>query len=87
MKNKNNKNVSLVENMNITDIWDVTEDDLIRVKNQIQRVEDDLDVKHKGQYCDYQIVDDLFPELTDVEKVKIFVYGQWIYQRMYKDLP
>lgn len=83
---KNRKNVSIVNDKNITDIWNVDLKDLDRLKNKIHSIEKNLDKNHKGIYFDYQIIDDLFADLSDIDKATIFVYGQWIHHRMYKDL-
>ncbi|MFO8077678.1 MAG: hypothetical protein R6U21_03440 [Thermoplasmatota archaeon] len=86
MNMKKRKDVSIVDDRNITDIWDVDEQDVNRLKNKIHSIEEKLDMAHKGIYFDFQIIDDLFPDLSDIEKATIFVYGQWIHHRMYKDL-
>lgn len=80
------KNIAIVDDKNITDIWNVNQQDLNLLKKKIHSIEHNLDRNHNGTYFDYQIIDDLFPGLSDIEKATIFVYGQWIHHRMYKDL-
>lgn len=86
MRSRNRKNISVIDERDITDIWDITNDDLLEIKDQLHRIDSDLDVRHGGKYYDYQIVDDLFDDLSDVQKAKIFIYGQWIHHRMYKKI-
>ncbi|HMA83107.1 MAG TPA: hypothetical protein VKP59_02640 [Candidatus Thermoplasmatota archaeon] len=68
----------------ITDVWNVSKEDLKKINDTIITLEDDLNNKHKGQYFDYQLVDDFFQGLPDIEKAMIFIYGQLVHERFYK---
>jgi stress-induced morphogen len=68
----------------ITDVWNVSKEDLKKINDTIITLEDDLNNKHKGQYFDYQLVDDFFQGLSDIEKAMIFIYGQLVHERFYK---
>ena len=68
----------------ITDVWNVSKEDLKKINDTILTLEDDLNSKHKGHYFDYQIVDDFFQGLPDIEKAMIFIYGQLVHERFYK---
>ena len=72
-------------NRDITEIWNVKKGDLKKINEKMFHVEDGLHGKHNGRYYDYQIVDGLFPKLPDIEKAKIFVYGQWVHERIYRN--
>ena len=68
----------------ITDVWNISKNDLKNINETILNLEDDLNNKHKGRYFDYQLVDDFFQGLPDIEKAMIFVYGQMVHERFYK---
>lgn len=68
----------------ITDVWNVTDSELKKINETMLLLEDKLHRKHKGHYFDYQLVDDFFQGLSDVEKAMIFVYGQLVHDRIYK---
>jgi hypothetical protein len=77
-------NTSMNEIKDITDIWNVSKDDLKKINDTIIHLENDLHDKHKGHYFDYQLVDDFFQGLPDIEKAMIFIYGQLVHERIYK---
>ena len=68
---------------NITDIWKVTSRDIKDIHKNLLSLENELMHKHKGKYFDYQLVDNLFPNLSDIEKAMIFLYGQWVHKQFY----
>lgn len=68
----------------ITDVWNVSKEDLKNINKTIMNLEDNLSSKHRGNYFDYQLVDDFFEDLPDIEKAMIFVYGQIVHERFYK---
>lgn len=82
MKLIDNQNPSISKD--ITDVWNVSKDDLKNINNTLKQLEDDLNDKHKGHYFDYQLVDDFFQGLPDIEKAMIFIYGQLVHERIYK---
>jgi hypothetical protein len=69
----------------ITDVWNVSKEELMKIYEKLLYLEDNLNVEHKGQYFDYQIVEDFFPKYSDLEKAMIFLYGQWVHDRFYKN--
>lgn len=71
-------------NSDITDVWDISKQDLKKINETIISVETRLDKKHQGHYFDYQLVDDYFQGLSDLEKAMIFVYGQLVHEHIYK---
>ncbi|MFO8077112.1 MAG: hypothetical protein R6U21_00505 [Thermoplasmatota archaeon] len=77
-------NPSDVHQQDITDVWDVSKQELNKINEIIISIEDSLHKKHKGHYFDYQLVDDFFQGLSDTEKAMIFVYGQLVHERIYK---
>ncbi len=77
-------NSSDVHQQDITDVWDVSKQELNKINKIIISIEDNLHKKHKGHYFDYQLVDDFFQGLSDTEKAMIFVYGQLVHERIYK---
>lgn len=68
----------------ITDVWNVSKQDLKKINETMISLENKLDKEHQGHYFDYQLVDDFFNGLSDVEKAMIFVYGQLVHERIYK---
>ena len=73
------------DNSDITDVWDISKQDLKKINETIISVETRLDKKHQGHYFDYQLVDDYFQGLSDLEKAMIFVYGQLVHEHIYKN--
>ena len=76
--------MSKIEIDNITDVWNVSRNDLTIIHENLQTIENELMKKHKGKYFDYQLLDNLFPEYSDTEKALIFLYGQWVHEQFYK---
>ncbi|MDG6219655.1 MAG: hypothetical protein QCI00_09490 [Candidatus Thermoplasmatota archaeon] len=68
----------------ITDVWDVSKDQLKKINESISSLEHHLHKKYRGHYFDYQIVDDFFKDHSDLEKAMIFIYGQLVFERVYK---
>lgn len=82
MKSPTNQND--LKHQDITDVWDVSTQELTKISEIIISIEDSLHKKHKGHYFDYQLVDDFFQGHSDIEKAMIFVYGQLVHDRIYK---
>jgi stress-induced morphogen len=68
----------------ITDVWNITDSELKKINETMISLENNLQQEHQGHYFDYQLVDDFFQGLSDVEKAMIFVYGQLVHDRIYK---
>ena len=68
----------------ITDVWNISKQDLIKINENMISLENKLHEKHQGHYFDYQLVDNFFNELSDFEKAMIFVYGQLVHEHIYK---
>ena len=71
-------------NSDITDVWNISKNDLKQINESMLSLENSLHEKHKGHYFDYQLVDDFFKGLTDLEKAMVFVYGQLVHDKIYK---
>jgi hypothetical protein len=56
------------ENHNITDVWNVSSKDIIKIHEELIESENNLMMKHQGHYFDYQLIDDLFSDYSDMEK-------------------
>lgn len=84
---KNNDQLPIDSNgaKDVTDVWDISKEELKKINDTILHLEDNLHDKHKGHYFDYQLVDDFFQGLSDVEKAMIFIYGQVVHDRIYKN--
>jgi hypothetical protein len=76
----NNYNVQ----SDITDVWNISKQDLQNINQKMISIEHTLHKQHKGHYFDYQLVDNFFNELSDFEKAMIFVYGQMVHEHIYK---
>lgn len=68
----------------ITDVWNISKEDLKKINNMMISLENNLDQRYHGHYFDYQLIDDFFQDHTDFEKAMIFVYGQLVFDRIYK---
>ena len=68
----------------VTDVWDISKDQLKRINETIISLEHSLHKKYQGHYFDYQLVDDFFKGHSDLEKAMIFIYGQLVFERVYK---
>jgi hypothetical protein len=68
----------------ITDVWNVSTDQLKKINETIISREHNLHKKYQGHYFDYQLVDDVFKDHSDFEKAMIFIYGQLVFERFYK---
>ena len=76
--------MSKSDKQNITDVWDITTHEITNIHDELLDTENDLMKKHQGSYFDYQLLDHLFPEYSDSEKARIFLYGQWVHEQFYK---
>jgi hypothetical protein len=68
----------------ITDVWNISKQDLKKINENMILLENKLHEKHQGHYFDYQLVDNFFNELSDFDKAMIFVYGQLVHEHIYK---
>ena len=75
--------MSSTEKNNITDVWNISSREIKDICDNLVKLESNLMKKHKGRYFDYQLVDKLFPECSDIEKAMIFLYGQWVHKQFY----
>jgi len=71
-------------NSDITDVWNISKQDVQNINQKIISIESKLHEKHQGHYFDYQLVDNFFNELSDFEKAMIFIYGQLVHEHIYK---
>lgn len=81
---KLSSNPNDLPHQDITDVWDVSKQELNKINEVIISIENSLHKKHKGHYFDYQLVDDFFQGHSDIEKAMIFIYGQLVHDRIYK---
>ena len=70
---------------NITDVWNISQNDLLKIHENLIESENNLMIKNHGNYFDYQLIDDLFSDYSDKEKAMIFLYGQWVHDQFYKN--
>jgi hypothetical protein len=75
--------MSSSEKDNITDVWNISSREIQSIYENLLKLENNLMKKHKGRYFDYQLVDNMFPQYSDIEKAMIFLYGQWVHKQFY----
>jgi hypothetical protein len=68
---------------NITDVWNISSREIQDIYENLLKLESNLMKKHKGRYFDYQLVDKMFSQYSDIEKAMIFLYGQWVHKQFY----